>query len=197
MLDLHLISPPYTDTNSYFVTAVKGMTYNPKLYRWEGNENALASFDSAAPNNSPRVGESAKLETPRPALITNVNVTKGVQVVGGMVFDPQRMCWLKMTPEEGNEDVDDPFADVPDLDDGTKRDTNTTATAGGSSSFGSVAGGGDWCVGEEFDVGPEFVKRQREEEARWRRKVEAWVMKGRDGGDETWRWSIRDLAAGM
>ncbi|KAI9782233.1 MAG: hypothetical protein M1839_005347 [Geoglossum umbratile] len=195
----HLIKP-LGDTHNN-PKSIKGMTYNPKRYCWDGNENALASFDSAAPdNNSPRGSESAKLETPRPALITNVNATKGVQVVGGMVFDPQRMCWLKMTPEEGNEDADDPFADVPDLDDGTKRDTNTTATAGGSSSFGSVAGGvgtGDWCVGEEFDVGPEFVKRQREEEARWRRKVESWVMKGREEGDETWRWSIRDLTAGM
>ncbi|KAI9774931.1 MAG: hypothetical protein M1840_000147 [Geoglossum simile] len=194
----HLIKP-LGDTHNN-PKSVKGMTYNPKLYRWEGNENALASFDSAAPNNSPRGGESTKPETPRPALITNVNATKGVQVVGGMVFDPQRMCWLKMTPEEGNEDAEDPFADVPDLDDGMKRDANTTATAGGSSSFGSVTGGvgtGDWCVGEEFDVGPEFVKRQREEEARWRRKVETWVMNGRDEWDETWRWSIRDLAAGM
>ncbi|KAH0541886.1 hypothetical protein FGG08_003691 [Glutinoglossum americanum] len=187
--------------NSHSALAIKGMTYNPSSYCWEGNENALASFDSTAlNNNSPRGGESGKAETPRPALITNVNATNGVQVVGGMVFDPQRMCWLKMTREEGNGDVEDPFADVPDLDDGTKRETNATATAAGSSSFGSVAGGvgtGDWCVGEEFDVGPEFVKRQREEEDRWRRKVEAWVVRGRDEGDDSWRWSIRDLAMGM
>ncbi|KAI9863851.1 MAG: hypothetical protein M1813_003503 [Trichoglossum hirsutum] len=196
----HLIKPLGGTHNN--PKSVRGMTYNPLTYCWDGNENALAPFDSAAPSNNPppRGGESGKAETPRPALITNVNATNGVQVVGGMVFDPQRMCWLKMAPEEGNEDADDPFADVPDLDDGTKRDTNATATAAGSSSFGSVTGGvgpGDWCVGEEFDVGPEFIKRQREEEERWRRKVEAWVVRGRDEGDEGWRWSIRDLATGM
>ncbi|KAH0559747.1 hypothetical protein GP486_003737 [Trichoglossum hirsutum] len=195
----HLIKP-LGDTHNN-PKSIKGMTYNPLTYRWDGNENAITPFDSAAlSNNSPRGGESGKTETPRPALITNVNATNGVQVVGGMVFDPQRMCWLPMAPEEGNEDSDDPFADVPDLDDGMKRDVISTTTAAGSSSYGSVTGGvstGDWCVGEEFDVGPEFIKRQREEEERWRRKVEAWVVRGRDEGDESWRWSIRDLAAGV
>ena len=52
----------------------------------------------------------------------------------------------------------------------------------------------DWLVGEEFDVGPEFVRRQREEEDRWRKKCEKWVGRGlRDR--EVWRWTIRDLVS--
>ena len=67
---------------------------------------------------------------------------------------------------------------------------------GGHSSGDEWAGG----VSEEFDVGPEFVRRQRGEEDRWRRKVEKWIRKGMDTEEEEgfdgrggWRWSLRDL----
>ena len=65
------------------------MTYNPALQKWEGNESALLDFDKPFVNPV------------RPALITNIGGSKIPQVVGGMVFDPDKMCWI------GNdEDVD-------------------------------------------------------------------------------------------
>ncbi|KAI8587477.1 hypothetical protein BDZ88DRAFT_239131 [Geranomyces variabilis] len=70
------------------------MVYNPTLQKWEGNEDALLEFDRASPS--------------RPALITNVGGYKLPQSVGGMVFDPVRMCWL------GNDEDGDVFADFPD-----------------------------------------------------------------------------------
>ncbi len=228
-------------TNSY--TAVKGMTYNPTTFKWEGNENdpALNPFDAlpspqkvalALPDANaappPHVFREKENTTPRPALITNINASQGVQIVGGMVFDPQRMCWLKVPSKRGqsltrgslggkcddkdtldgfeafgvdDDDEEDVFKDVPDLED---RPTALTPTQGDFSSvkksrtsgFGASEGGlkDEWLVGEEFDVGPEFVRRQREEEERWRRKVEKWVGTEKErGGGEEWRWGIRDV----
>ena len=195
---------------------LKGMSWNPNLFRWEGNENALAPFEVPTPQptalaspKSPGGGKTA------PALIANVGTTKGVQMSGGMVFDPQRMCWLKMAPQHGdpkhgnisnpmspdtNDDDDDPFAGWDDLDDGTK--AKSMAGHGNEDSFsGTAAVKGnslvedEWLVGEEFDVGPEFVKRQKAEEDRWRSKVDGWVGQGvgRDEGTGRagWRWAIR------
>ena len=48
---------------------------------------------------------------------------------------------------------------------------------------------------EEFDVGPEFVRRQKEEELLWRKRTEGWFGERRDQLEESmaWKWSIRDL----
>ncbi|KAL8949139.1 MAG: hypothetical protein Q9183_007630, partial [Haloplaca sp. 2 TL-2023] len=112
---------------------LKGMQWNPTLFRWEGNENALAPFDVPVPSSqSPKAtGAGGK---PAPALIANVSATKGVQVVGGMVFDPARMCWLKMgpghrsgrestprSPADTVDEEDDPFAGLDDLEDTKER----------------------------------------------------------------------------
>lgn len=207
------------------------MWYNPSTFRWEGNENDLSPFD-APPTSSPSLSAASlpshvlrekegphlyrekENTTPRPALITNINSSQNVQVVGGMVFDPHRMCWLKMPAgssqknggksESGDtmdgfdalDDDEDVFKDVPDLADEKKVEDE----AGSKKSDGGSTGGlkDDWLVGEEFDVGPEFVRRQREEEDRWRRKCEGWVGTQRDmqpGGDVEWRWSIRDVVS--
>jgi hypothetical protein len=45
---------------------------------------------------------------------------------------------------------------------------------------------------EEFDVGPEFIRRQRAEEEKWRRKVDKWVGFDRH---QNHLWIIRDLVA--
>lgn len=194
------------------------MYYNPETYRWEGNENELSPFDLPAsspsiasiPTHTYREKTAAPVyrekesTTPRPALIQNVNSCQNVQVVGGMVFDPQRMCWLKMpTPaaqknrsEAGDtmdsfdplDDEEDVFKDIPALED---RPAEAGSEAGGRKSEGGLKD--EWLVGEEFDVGPEFVKRQREEEERWRRKCEKWVGEGLERGGDEWRWSIRDV----
>jgi hypothetical protein len=204
------------------------MIYNPSTFRWEGNENDLSPFDaptdspSTAPIPPPYMSREKENNTPRPALITNINASQGVQVVGGMVFDPQRMCWLKvphhrdksrsriseggdtMDGFDGFEDEEDVFKDVPDLEDkpssvSPDKDTHDSGGRGKARKSGGTEGGGglkdDWLVGEEFDVGPEFVRRQREEEERWRRKVERWIGEERDKVEEdsSWRWRIRDV----
>ncbi|KAK7747977.1 hypothetical protein SLS53_001229 [Cytospora paraplurivora] len=185
---------------------VNGMFYNPVTYQWEGNDNALKDFE--APASSPSISTASvppfsirekENATPRPALITNISATKGVQVVGGMVFDPQNMCWLKLGPQSAQSEITDPmegfefldgdeedvFKDIPDLED-TTADTTETGR------MNEVKD--DWLVGEEFDVGPEFIRRQREEEERWRKKCERWLGLGsRDR--EAWRWTIRGVVA--
>jgi hypothetical protein len=199
----------------------QGMRWNPSLFKWEGNENALAPFDaSIPPSHSPKHMTGNGGSKAAPALIANVGASKGVQVVGGMVFDPQRMCWLKMAPAHAThyrfgstpsprstdtvDEDEDPFAGLDDLDEGKDRKAmlglgveleDDLSSMGGSKGLADD----EWLVGEEFDVGPEFIKRQRTEEEKWRRKVEGWVGKGiREQGCETgyegedWRWALRD-----
>ena len=178
--------------------SLNGMHWNSALFRWEGNETALAPFDApvSAAQVSPTSSPGIK---PAPALIANVGATKAVQVVGDMVFDPQRMCWLKMGPGHGSntkspdsvEEEEDPFAGLEDL-----VERMSIAVGGFDAEAGNgkkVFGGDDqWLVGEEFDVGPEFVRRQRTEEEKWTKKVVHWTVPGRDGGDD-WKWEIRRI----
>lgn len=165
--------------------AKKGMQWNPNLCRWEGNENSVLSFEALAPASPPR-----------PALITNMAGRQGVQVVGGMVFDPRRMCWLKMgaAPSDplspSHDDEDDPFGGIEDLP-----DTKASVDNGSTSGTRGAAVGSEWLVGEEFDLGPEFIKRQKEEEAVWRLRVSAWFGDGRQKEEEAYKWTIRELAA--
>jgi hypothetical protein len=70
---------------------VNGMHYNPDSFQWEGNETSVIGFESLRSPKSPK---------PAPALITNVSAMQNVQVVGGMVFDPRRMCWLKLASSQ-------------------------------------------------------------------------------------------------
>lgn len=83
-------------------TVVKGysgnMHFNVKTYTWEGNNEDLKRFDNT----------NAKT----PGLIAYIS-TKGIQIVGDMVFDPAKMTWINL-----NEDAaeDDPFDGVDDLD---------------------------------------------------------------------------------
>ena len=202
-----LIKPMGEGVNS--PKTVNGMTWNPTTFRWEGNENESSPFDLAilppAGRTSPKSPSGGKAV---PALIANVGATKGVQMEGGMVFDPQRMCWLKMAPQPSlnrtgsssnpmSPDVidedDDPFAGLDDLDDGSKAGKSIACDESltGTTAKGSSLMEDEWLVGEEFDVGPEFIRRQRAEEERWRTKVEGWVGEGivRDDG---WKWAIRE-----
>ncbi|CZS85021.1 unnamed protein product [Fusarium graminearum] len=194
-----------TSTPANQDSVVNGMFYNANTYRWEGNENALNVFEPPVQTPTQAVASTTTREkdsaTPRPALITNISATKGVQVVGGMVFDPQNMCWLKLdNPAQPSsetsdtmdgfdaldDDDEDVFKDIPDLEDNTVDDEGVQ---GRTSDIKD-----EWLVGEEFDVGPEFIRRQREEEDRWRRKCEKWIGRGsRDR--EAWRWTIRELVS--
>jgi hypothetical protein len=201
----HLISQLNTGKES---KVVNGMFYNAETFRWEGNENVLNAFDAtvATPSTttaSTQMTREKESSTPRPALITNFSATKGVQVVSGMVFDPQNMCWLKIGHQdktksdasdtldgfEALEDEEDVFKDIPDLDDNNNAEEDRGEGGGRVSDVKD-----DWLVGEEFDVGPEFVRRQREEEDRWRKKCEKWTGRGPRDRD-MWRWTIRDLVS--
>lgn len=85
------------------------MKWNPTALRWEGNDQALRDFDA--------VGTSA-----RPALITHLTSSSigspvgsfgnGARIVGNMIFDSVRMCWISTLPPE--EDEPDVFADLAD-----------------------------------------------------------------------------------
>ncbi|KAL2845808.1 hypothetical protein BJX68DRAFT_131208 [Aspergillus pseudodeflectus] len=176
--------------------SVNGMHYNPASFRWEGNENLIHGFDTTAPK-SPK---------PSPALITNVGAMQNVQVVGGMVFDPQRMCWLKLAPSQPGldgvvavEDEDDVFSSLADLEEsgalgrrapGAHEDLRPAASGDDRSGEDSSD---EWPITEEFDVGPEFIRRQHTEEEKWRRKVDKWMNHNHAGFGSNWRWAIRDL----
>lgn len=194
------------------------MQYDPVNFRWEGNEIEVSAFDMPASATSttsmpiqtprapaPQIYREKECSTPRPALITNINSAQTVQVSGGMVFDPQRMCWLKMRGDNKrtksdsgdtmddfdalDDDEEDVFKDVPDLEEGPSKESDEVSGSKGE----GASGLSDWLVGEEFDVGPEFVRRQREEEDRWKRKCEKWIGAARDTEGNSWRWSIRDV----
>lgn len=92
---------------------VGDMFFNPKALRWEGNEQILRDFDAVVASSS------------RPALITNlsgqgpstpVNGQSSAttpKVVGSMLFDPIKMCWVHQL---GDEFEEDPFAAIDELD---------------------------------------------------------------------------------
>lgn len=77
------------------------MKWNPQTLGWEGNDHVLRDFDVAA-------GTSL-----RPSLITHItgssigsphgSFASGARIVGNMVFDPRRMCWVSTLPPEGDE----------------------------------------------------------------------------------------------
>lgn len=181
----------------------KGMHWNPQLFRWEGNENILAPFDIPTPTT---LGGVPSPQSPRgkaaPALIANIGAAKGVQMSGGMVFDPHRMCWLKAAPAvqarhgsnpvsqaSTDDDDEDPFAGLEDLEDKPTDEKKKRI----SDEMEPLV------LGEEFDVGPEFVRRLRSEEQRWRSKVGPWIRSPdqRNAGFRAWRWAIREKARGM
>ncbi|EGC48262.1 cytokinesis regulator [Histoplasma capsulatum var. duboisii H88] len=197
----HLIKPMGTGVHE--AKSVKGMRYNPATYKWEGNENATVEFEPIPSPRSPRT---------TPALITNVGATSGVQVVGGMVFDPQRMCWLKVAATQSGKEVitlapdeEDVLEGLDDLKEMQQKSNNASRTAQISNDMAALdnianledksAGesSDEWPITEEFDVGPEFIKRQRAEEEKWRRKVSKWITPDRTTLGDGWRWVIRDM----
>lgn len=206
------------------------MTYNAITQQWEGNENVLGVFDFAPPppsrNTASRLTDTpvkqpqrpalqpvVSASPPRPALIAPMSAGTGqnIQVVGGMVFDPARMCWLKFkaadhpghqrnvkdAPTETEDDDDDPFAGIEDLGDAVT-DKNGNKTTGAGPGGRKDAVGGEWPVGEEFDLGPDFIKRQQDEEVIWRARCQAWYPNGGVEGprleSQRWKWRIREIA---
>ncbi|KAK8086509.1 cytokinesis regulator [Apiospora phragmitis] len=167
---------------------VNGMTYNPDTYRWEGNENALNAFE--VPASSPSTA-SLSFRAGKGSIdaAADAHSSNGLKQ-GCAPLDPNTTPTMARPgdPMDIVEEDDDPFKDIPDLE---EKDTE-----GGEGGPGRVSEmHDDWLVGEEFDVGPEFVRRQREEEERWRKKCEKWVGTV-DRDNDAWRWAIRDIVTG-
>lgn len=193
------------------------MIYNPQTLRWEGNENTLSQFDlppleTPTPSSNTQTSymghrRNASSTSPsRPALIAHVPTSSGsnIQVQNGMVYDPQQMKWLKvkggrdvsgqMSPSVTDADEEDAFAGIEDL-----KDENTPAFGAGSvagmgspNSLAPQNGAGE--IHEEFDLGPRFIRIQKDEEAAWRRRCEAWFPNGEPRPDDgKWRRAIRDI----
>jgi hypothetical protein len=142
------------------------MTYNPRTHRWDGNEEILRDFDAITARDV--------FTPPRPALISNITSgsVRGVQVVGGMIFDPQRMCWLTNTSGESTDgmDEDDPFEGLEDLKDDEM--SHMTSEAGGLEADDTVLLSG---IGNDFEVDAGWKQKQVEWEARWRTTMRGWV----------------------
>ena len=100
------------------------MKWNPSSLRWEGNDQVLREFDAA-------VGTST-----RPALITHLSgpsigspigsFASGARIVGNMIFDPTRMCWISTLPPD--EDEPDVFENLAD----DEEDSDAWETKGGT-----------------------------------------------------------------
>lgn len=206
---------PNTSTTTLALTTASTPTFAPpsntqsRLHdrSQSVSHTALSSIHAAQKSFSSRVAKMSPAPAPaaapipsppRPALISQISVPRGVQYEGRMVFDPVKMTWLKaarpsndpMSPSDVDED-EDPFAGLEDLKD------NESVAGSHAGGLGSPSANDSGFVGEEFDVGPGFIRRQRDEEAIWRRRVEGWVGGMRDNGEHRggWRWAIRDFAA--
>ncbi|KAF8525188.1 hypothetical protein BU17DRAFT_41935 [Hysterangium stoloniferum] len=125
---------------------VGDMKWNPQTLRWEGNEHALRDFDAVVASST------------RPALITHLTgssigspvgagsfAAAGARVVGNMIFDPSRMCWISRLPPE--EDEPDVFAGLADDEDDWESRGGTirasTQTNAGDSSLATAATRGE------------------------------------------------------
>ena len=136
---------------------VGDMTFNPRTQRWEGNEALLRDFDPpTAPTVRPALithytGSSmAGVKSPIAHASSGAGATATIRIVGNMMFDPEKMCWVStLAPED---DEPDPFEGMADDEDDDMGGTITRAAGkrlvaigGGyipSSSFSSIHGGG-------------------------------------------------------
>lgn len=198
------------------LVVVGEMKWNPQTLRWEGNDQVLRDFDVA-------VGTST-----RPALITHLtgssigspvgSLASGVKVVGNMIFDPSRMCWISTLPPE--EEEPDVFADLADDEDedwvikgGTIRANQSSSAANvtappprketpspalshqrNSSDAESDRGSRASYV---CKVDPDFRQKCRDAEERHRSEMKGWVPSRTDlraESDRTYLYEIRALA---
>lgn len=188
---------------------VGDMKWNPQTLRWEGNEQALRDFDAATSSST------------RPALITHLtgssigspvaNFAAGARVVGNMIFDPSRMCWISRLPPE--EDEPDVFADLADDEEddwnrkgGTIRASATqqldqslatAATRGDSPSPGRPTSTHSRAMSESgsergarpaltslLDIDGQLLEKCRVAEDRHRAEMKGWRLRPAGGNDD-------------
>lgn len=164
------------------------MRYNPETLRWEGNEMDLSRFDSIKLN--------------KPKLISK-NTAKPPKdkrhIVGNMLFDPEKLCWVSMEAE------DDPFQDIESLGEVRKvskplrtrpsskfargpSTTSTIMTATTTSSYGETQE-----AEEEFDLSADKVEKWYHEDAKWMRKVKNWFPYAEEPVDYSFMYEIRRM----
>ncbi|KAK0498409.1 hypothetical protein EDD18DRAFT_1283654 [Armillaria luteobubalina] len=197
---------------------VGDMKWNPQTLRWEGNEQVLKDFDVAST---------------RPALITHLtgsslgspapSFASGARIVGNMIFDPARMCWISTLPPEDEEpDVFANLADDEEEGDGWETKGGTIkavmstsdismSSANGSSvsvsTFGRCrARAASEADSERFsrasmvcDIDEHFVQKCREAEARHHTEMKGWksALSRQDTftePDRSFLYDIRTLA---
>ncbi|RDX50408.1 hypothetical protein OH76DRAFT_445904 [Lentinus brumalis] len=196
------------------------MKWNPTTWQWEGNDQALREFDAAST---------------RPALITNLtgssigspvgSLASGTRVVGNMVLDPNRMCWVSMLhPDEEEPDVFADLADDEDDDDweargGTIRasqqlQSGSAAAASNKSTNSSMSrveapsparshgrsmsdSESDRCSRASMvcDVDELFFEKCRAAEERHRAELKQWLAVGHDGFAEPDRSCLFEIRA--
>lgn len=163
------------------VQLVNGMVFDPRQMKWL----KVAHGER---------GEGIRSGTGSVQLEEEEDVFAGLE---DLKEESENMSSMHEAPRDrsvsGAHDNTDPFttepAQVPLPD-----DDDDAAHASGHS-------GDEWGVAEEFDVGPDFVRRQRSEEERWRRKVEKWLRTDEEVAAEEieglgdWRWAIRELVS--
>ncbi|KAJ7103656.1 hypothetical protein B0H15DRAFT_898006 [Mycena belliarum] len=201
---------------------VGDMKWNPQSLRWEGNEHVLREFDAA-------VGTST-----RPALITHLtgssigspvgSFANGARIVGNMIFDPARMCWISTLPPD--EDEPDVFANLADDEDdedaaweskgGTIRaslqlaSSNSSATTATPSATPSPARSDSYVRAPSesgsdrgsrasmvYDVDETFLESCRAAEERHRLEMKGWNLSRQDPfvePDHSHLYEIRELA---
>ncbi|KAF2003100.1 hypothetical protein P154DRAFT_487472 [Amniculicola lignicola CBS 123094] len=210
-------SHPNTSTTTLALTTASTPTFAPPGNPFHAHDRSHSISHTALSNihqksissRAVKVGPVPSPPRAAPALISHKTTQHGVQVQGNMVFDPEKMRWFKMprlsggsrdprSPSVDIEDEEDPFAGLEDL-----KDKNEPSVGAGSTGHGGVKYGGgpsldEPFINEEFDVGPSFVRRHRDEEAQWRKRVDGWVGQSRDTGENRhtgYRWAIRKMAA--
>ena len=114
------MSPRVPTDQLVYVILVGEMTWNPQTLRWEGNYGVLREFDNHLTSSvrpaliAYRAPHSNKPASP----VDKGNVSTSsaaVRVVGNMMFDPEKMCWISTLPHE--EEDPDPFEGLADDED--------------------------------------------------------------------------------
>lgn len=203
-------SHPNTSTTTLALTTASTPTFAPPGHGFHSHDRsqsishtALSTIHAAQNNVSSRAVNIAPRPVPsppRPALITQKTAPRAVQYEGGMEFDPVKMAWMKVrypresgdprSPTVDNDDEEDPFSGIEDL----KEKSDPVPAFGGD----TLNIEENTFVGEEFDLGPSFIQRQREEELAWRKRTEDWVGAFRDNGEKRhdgFKWYPRRVVA--
>ncbi|KAI0639722.1 hypothetical protein C8Q77DRAFT_1185439 [Trametes polyzona] len=204
------------------LAVVGEMKWNPHTLRWEGNDQALRDFDAATGTST------------RPALITHLtgssigspvgSFAAGARVVGNMIFDPQRMCWIStLPPDEDEPDVFAELADDEDDDDWEARASTIRASQqlqGGAAASGTQFSNtsasrveppsparshtrsmseseSDRCSRASMvcDVDDSFVEKCRAAEERHRAELKGWLAVSKDSSAHNDRSYLYEIRA--